>query len=167
MIKTDILPEFALHVNRAIAESYGSMLALVAPKSQPPSSLSLTQTVQTHTHPFLLERLRHFREAEEGSLQGFTGTAQAEVTQLLWEGQRNIGYFAATGAQPSSLFHTSRPLTSSRFRENHARAPDWLTRNSQVHPLVFTDAVHARAVSLALQTPLHDLRDVDPSNISG
>jgi len=103
MVKTDILPEFALHVNRAIAESYGSMLSLVAPKSQKPSSGSLTQTILTHTHPFLLEQLRLFREAE-GSLLGFTGTAQAEVTQLLWEGQTNVGYFAATGECPA--FHS-------------------------------------------------------------
>jgi Helicase conserved C-terminal domain len=102
VIKTDILPEFSLHINRAISESYGSVLSILSPKHHHPQAGSLHQTIRVHTHPFLLQRLRHFRSTED-SLLGFTGAAQAEVTQLMFDGQSNIGYFAATGEYLTSL----------------------------------------------------------------
>jgi hypothetical protein len=102
VIKTDVLPEFSLHINRAIAESYGSVLSILAPKQHRPQPGSLQQNIRVHTHPFLLERLRHFRSTED-SLPGFTGAAQAEVTQLMFDGQSNIGYFAATGEYLTTL----------------------------------------------------------------
>jgi hypothetical protein len=110
MIKSDILPEFSLHINRGIAQSYGSALALLAPNRHRSQPGSLPQSIHTHTHPFLLERLRDFR-ASEDNLLGFTGTAQAEVTQLLFDGQKNVGYFAGTGERDHlALF--KRLLTS-------------------------------------------------------
>jgi hypothetical protein len=96
IIRSDILPEFSLHINRAIADSYTSMLALVAPKSNHPQPGTLQPMIHKPTHPFFLEHLRRFRESED-KLLGFTGAAQAQVTQLLWDGQKNVGYFAATG----------------------------------------------------------------------
>jgi hypothetical protein len=96
IVKSDILPEFGLHINRAIAESYGHVLSLVAPKHHRPLAGTLQPKVVVHTHPFFLDRLRTFRSSEDGLL-GFTGSAQAEVTQLMYDGQENIGYFAATG----------------------------------------------------------------------
>ena len=96
IVKTDILPEFSLHINRAIAESYGSVLSFLNPKHYRPQPGTLHQHLRLHTHPFFLERLCHFRSSEDDIL-GFTGAAQAEVTQLMFDGQSNIGYFAATG----------------------------------------------------------------------
>jgi len=72
------------------------MLALVAPKSNHPQPGTLQPMINKPTHPFFLEHLRRFRESED-KLLGFTGAAQAQVTQLLWDGQKNVGYFAATG----------------------------------------------------------------------
>jgi hypothetical protein len=102
IIKTDVLPEFSLHINRAIAESYGSVLSILAPKHHHPQPGSLHQNIRVHTHPFFLERLRHFCSSED-KLLGFTGAAQAEVTQLMFDGQSNVGYFAATGECRPSL----------------------------------------------------------------
>jgi hypothetical protein len=78
-VKTDILPEFSFHINRAIAESYGSVLSFLNPKHYRPQPGTLHQHLRLHTHPFFLERLRHFRSSEDDIL-GFTGAAQAEVT---------------------------------------------------------------------------------------
>ena len=111
MVKFDILPEFSLHVNRAIAESFATILALVAPKHHNPRPGTLQPSAQFHTHPFFVERLRVFRSSED-QLLGFTGAAQAEVTQLMFDGQSNIGYFAATGqSQPAGTLHAILTLS--------------------------------------------------------
>ena len=101
-VKTDVLPEFALHINRAISESYGAVLRVLAPNSHSSDPSQPFQPIRVHTHPFFLQHLRRFR-ATEDNLLGFTGAIQAEVTQLLWEGEKNIGYFAATGQYNTSI----------------------------------------------------------------
>lgn len=118
IVKTHVLPQFILHINRTIAQSHASILQVFAPEQTPTRIGSLQQTAHTHTHPFLLERLRHFRGMED-QLSGFTGTAQAEVTQILYDGEVNVGYFAATGT--SFLLLVENKISFNiRLWEDHA-----------------------------------------------
>jgi len=102
LITQEVLPPIARHIDRSLAESHASILALLAPDRTFASTRPLQQVVQSHTHPYLLRFLRQFRHANQSHL-GFTGTAQAEVTQLLYDGQKNVGYFAGTGWSPLHL----------------------------------------------------------------
>jgi hypothetical protein len=167
VIKTDILPEFSLHINRAIAESYGSILSILAPKQHRPQPGSLQQNIQIHTHPFFLERLRHFRSSED-SLLGFTGAAQAEVTQLMYDGKSNVGYFAATG-RFRLVFHRgfSFDTVFCRLWENDSCASQYYPGSGEIHSVVLTPQVDARAISPALQVSLNDIRDLDSHDFPG
>jgi hypothetical protein len=97
-IRDQVIPELTLHLNRTLTQSHASVVELLTPNRRWSQVTPLRQAVQAHTHPFFLEYIRRFRRSEDKTL-GFTGTSQAEVTQLLYDGQRNVGYFAATGKQ--------------------------------------------------------------------
>jgi hypothetical protein len=72
------------------------MLALVAPKFNHLQPDTLQPMINKLTYPFFLEHLHKFCESKDKRL-GFTDATQAQVTQLLWDGQKNVGYFTATG----------------------------------------------------------------------
>lgn len=91
-----ISPQIVAHVNRSLSESHAALINVVRPNTVFSQSNSLPQTVRRHTHPSLLRHLREFMRSDDDML-GFTGSAQAEVAQLMYDGTQNIGYFAATG----------------------------------------------------------------------
>jgi hypothetical protein len=96
-LKSSILPELHQHITRALAQSHAAVVDMLSPEQSFPHSLALVPSVQRFTHPFILQALRTFRNAKDEDTLGFTGTSQAEVTQLMYDGQKNIGYFAGTG----------------------------------------------------------------------
>jgi hypothetical protein len=111
VIRDQVIPELTLHLNRTLTQSHAHVVELLTPNCHWSQDTSLRQVVQKHTHPFFLEYLRRFRRSEDAML-GFTGTSQAEVTQLLYDGQRNVEYFAATGKQSYAVlppFSTQNP----------------------------------------------------------
>jgi hypothetical protein len=104
IVRDEVLPELVLHLNCTLAQSHAATVELLAPKTIFSSHLPFSPAVRNHTHPYLLTYLRKFRQSED-QLLGFTGTAQAEVTQLLFDGQKNVGYFAGTGIYNQSPLH--------------------------------------------------------------
>lgn len=109
-IRSTILPELFQHGTRALSQAHAALVNVIAPNQVFSPSNALSQSVDRHTHPFILRELRRFMVAD-GTLLGFTGSQQAEVTQLMYDGVKNIGYFAATGK--SQLSHNSFPLLTS------------------------------------------------------
>ena len=99
-----ISPRIVAHVNRSLSESHAALINVVRPNTSFSQSNSLPQTVKRHTHPNLLKHLRQFMRSDHEML-GFTGSAQAEVTQLMFDGTQNIGYFAATGMWDYLQYH--------------------------------------------------------------
>jgi len=95
-IKEKLIPEIVTHGNRALAQAHASMIEVFLPERQFPTASPLPQTARRMTHPYLLQRLREFM-GQAGTELGFTNVHQAQVTQLMFEGRRHIGYISATG----------------------------------------------------------------------
>jgi hypothetical protein len=110
-IRSTIFPELFLHGTRALAQAHAAVVDLLAPNKTFPHSNPLTPTVHRFGHPFILQQLRQFMLLDD-ELAGFTCSQQAEVTQLLYDGQRNVGYFAATGMRSTLPYLTFTKIAS-------------------------------------------------------
>jgi hypothetical protein len=95
-VKDEVVQELMLHINRSLSQAHAATINLLAPNQTFDHSGRLPQIATRLTHPYLVNRLRDFMGKGVRNL-GFTGTCQAEVAQLLYDGQKNVGYFAATG----------------------------------------------------------------------
>jgi hypothetical protein len=95
-LRRDLMPELTSNFNRTLARAHASVVDLFKPKQAFPSSNALPAPLACETHPFLLQKAREFMGDTTGLL-GFTCVSQAEVTQLMYDRQRNISYCTATG----------------------------------------------------------------------
>jgi hypothetical protein len=123
-IRHQLMPEMMLHLNRTLSEAHSSVVNLFKPNETFPQSTARThrQINPRETHPHLLKRLRDFMGSATG-LMGFTSAIQSEVTQLMYDGDRNIGYFAATGRVSIHRYSVKRWLMApSRIWENYSWA---------------------------------------------
>jgi hypothetical protein len=94
-ITAGLAPVLANHNNIQLAracsmvvEHCGGAEATLAPVSRE----------RKEAHPYVLGKLREFMK-DMTSMVGFTNVHQVEVTQYMYEGDRHVGYIAATGVR--------------------------------------------------------------------
>lgn len=120
-LKRLVLPSLEQTTRAVVAQAHASVVKLFSPSSTSITSNALQQIAHVCTHPYILERLREFMP-NNGPQLGFRNVQQAQVTQLMFEGQRHIAYIAPTGKSFTELRSLS-PNSARRIWKNPTGSP--------------------------------------------
>jgi len=178
-IRREILPELILHQNRSAAKAHAAVLDVVLPDRVYARSNPVPRTVTRETHPYFLKRLREFFGDDEEKL-GFRSPIQAEVTQLMYDGDCHLLYVAPTGEGKTfpglicSMMDQTRstvwilPLRSMheqylvRCQKNRLSCRTWSPEMSKVAPplhiLVAVESVDSPVFHLYIEKLVSDRR---------
>jgi hypothetical protein len=119
-LKSLILPELNSTLVKAVAQSHASVIDFVSPKSTFQTPV-LAPNSDIVPHPYLLSKLRELCPMLYQVNGGFKTPQQGQVTQLLYERQRNVVYIAPTGMSTKTVTNKILIFKATRQWEDDAQ----------------------------------------------